>query len=85
VAYLGIFLRGEAYARNFFGGVQQIHLRAQGREKGDLGALAPLSGVPLNLQISKTRILIRLLRMYFPENWEFGLALSKLWNFGVGF
>jgi hypothetical protein len=23
-----------------------------------------------------------LLRMYFPRNWEFGSALSKLWNFG---
>jgi hypothetical protein len=26
----------------------------------------------------ETRILIRLLRMYFPRNWEFGSALSKL-------
>jgi hypothetical protein len=23
--------------------------------------------------------------MYFPRNWEFGLALSKLQNFGGGF
>jgi hypothetical protein len=22
--------------------------------------------------------------MYFPRNWEFGLAVSKLRNFGVG-
>jgi hypothetical protein len=39
------------------------------------------NGVPLNLQMSETGILIRLLRMYFPRNWEFGLALSKLRNF----
>jgi hypothetical protein len=32
--------------------------------------------------MSETRILIRLLRMKFPRNWEFGSALSKLRNFG---
>jgi hypothetical protein len=32
--------------------------------------------------MSETRILIRLLRMYFPRNSEFGSALSKLRNFG---
>jgi hypothetical protein len=46
-----------------------------------LGAVAPWSGVPLNLQMSETCILIRLLRMHFPRNWEFGSALSKLRNF----
>jgi hypothetical protein len=69
--------------RNFVRrGVQQIQLRTEGRENGDLGAIAPKSGVPLNLQMSETRILIRLLRLYFPRNWEFGSALSKLRNFG---
>jgi hypothetical protein len=34
--------------------------------------------------MSETRILIRLLWMYFPQNWEFGSALSKLWNFEGG-
>jgi hypothetical protein len=34
-------------------------------------------GVLLNLQMSETRVLIRLLRMYFPRNWEFGSVLSK--------
>jgi hypothetical protein len=28
--------------------------------------------------------MIRLLRMYFPRNWEFGSALSKLRNLGGG-
>jgi hypothetical protein len=53
----------------FFGGegVQQIQLRIEGRENGDLGAVDPYSGVPLNLQMSETHILIRLLRMYFFE------------------
>jgi hypothetical protein len=32
--------------------------------------------------MNETRILIRLLWMYIPRNWEFGSALSKLWNFG---
>jgi hypothetical protein len=32
--------------------------------------------------MSETRILIRLLRMYFPRNWEFSSALTKLRNFG---
>jgi hypothetical protein len=32
--------------------------------------------------MSETRTRIRLLRMYFPRNWEFGPALSKLQNFG---
>ena len=34
--------------------------------------------------MSESRILVRLLRMYFPRNWEFGSALSKLRNFGGG-
>jgi hypothetical protein len=57
-------------------------LRIQGRENGDLGAVAPYSRVPLILQMSETSILIRLLRMYFPRNWEFGSLLSKLQYFG---
>jgi hypothetical protein len=76
--------------RNFFrgvgwvGGGQQIQLRTVGRENGDLGAVAPYSGVPFNLQMNETHILIRLLRMYsyIPRNWEFGSALAKLRNFG---
>jgi hypothetical protein len=46
----------------FFGGeggeVQQVQLRTECRENGDLGAVAPKSGVPLNLQMSETRILL---------------------------
>jgi hypothetical protein len=51
----------------FGGGVQQIQLRPEGRENGDLGALAPQSGVPLNLQMSESHILIRLLRIFSTE------------------
>jgi hypothetical protein len=65
------------------GGVQQIQLRTEGRENGYLGAVAPWSGVPLDLQMNETRILITLLWMYIPRNWEFGSALSKLRNFGT--
>jgi hypothetical protein len=71
------FLRGR-------GGGKSSTNSVEAREYGDLGAVAPYSGVPLNLQMSETLILIRLLRIYFPLNREFGSALSKLRNFGVG-
>jgi hypothetical protein len=44
------------------------------REQG-LWAVAPSAGVPLYLQMSETCILIRLLWMYFPQNWEFSSVL----------
>jgi hypothetical protein len=44
------------------------------------GGGSPLFRVPLNLQMSEARILIRLLQMYYPQNREFGSALSKLRN-----
>jgi hypothetical protein len=77
-----VVFRISGVPRNFFsgGGGQQIQLRAEGT--GIWGAVAPLSGVPLNLQMSETRVLIRLLRMYFPRNREFSSAFSKLRNFG---
>jgi hypothetical protein len=34
--------------------------------------------------MNETHILIRLLQMYIPQNWEFGSALAKLWNFRGG-
>jgi hypothetical protein len=43
VAYPGIFSRG-GFRQEFFRGlgvVQQIQLRTESREKGDLGAVAP--------------------------------------------
>jgi hypothetical protein len=57
------------------GGLTNSAERTESRENGD--------GVPLTLQMSETRILIRLLRIYFPRNWEFGSALLKLRNFGT--
>jgi hypothetical protein len=56
-------------------GVQQIQLRTKERENRDLGAVAPLSEVLLILQMSEPLIFIRFLRIYFPQNWEFGSAL----------
>jgi hypothetical protein len=49
-------------------------------ERGSGGG-SPLIRGSTQFAKSDTRILIRLLRMYFPRNWEFGLALSKLRNF----
>jgi hypothetical protein len=85
VAYPGSLFRGEGReGREGRGGVQQTQLRTEGRKIGGLEAVDPYSGVPLNLQMSETRILISLLQMYFPRNWEFGSALSKLRNLGGG-
>jgi hypothetical protein len=42
------------------------------------------NGGSLNLQMNEPRILIRLLRMYIPRNWEFGSASAKLRNFDGG-
>jgi hypothetical protein len=67
-----------------WGGVQQIRLRTDCRENRDLGAVAPRSVFPLNMQMSKTIFINSLLRMYFPRNWKFGSALSKLRNLGKG-
>jgi hypothetical protein len=50
-------------------------------ERGS-GDGSPYSGVPLNLQMNETHILIRLLWMYIPQNWEFSSALVKPQNFG---
>jgi hypothetical protein len=49
-------LKLSGVTRNFFrgGGVQQIQLKTERRVNGDLGAVAPQSGVPLNLQMSET-------------------------------
>jgi hypothetical protein len=54
-----------------------------GPRKWGSGGGRPYSGVPLNLQMTETDFLIRLLRMYFSRNWEFVSALSKFRNFGV--
>jgi hypothetical protein len=48
--------RDNGVPRNFFGGGSTNSV--EDRENGDLGAVAPYSGVPPNLQISETRILI---------------------------
>jgi hypothetical protein len=84
VAYPGFFFSGGGglhkgiYVGGWGGGCQQIQLRIEGRQNGDLGAVAPWS----NLQMNETHILIRLLWMYIPQNWEFGSALAKLSEFG---
>jgi hypothetical protein len=68
---------------NFVGGWGSTNsVENSEQREWDLWAVALYSGVPLNFQMSETRILIRLLRMYFPRNCEFGSALSKLRNFG---
>jgi hypothetical protein len=64
------------------GGVQQIQLRLENREWGSGGG-SPLSGVPLNLQMNETNILIRLLQLYIPRNWKFGSALAKFRGGGL--
>jgi hypothetical protein len=68
----------------FRGGGSSNSVEDRGQIERGSGGGSPLSGVPLYLQMGETRITIRLLRMCFPRNWEFGSALSYLQNFGVG-
>jgi hypothetical protein len=72
-----------AYPVLLFGGSTNSFEDKGQRVRGSAGR-SPYSEVPLNLQMSETRILIKLLRMCYPLNWEFGSALSKLRNVGVG-
>jgi hypothetical protein len=86
VAYPGIVSArgGGGVTRILSGGcsTNSVDDREQ-RERGS-GAGSPQSGVPLNLQMNATHILIILLRIYIPRNYEFGSALAKLRNFGGG-
>jgi hypothetical protein len=51
------------------------------REGGSEGCSLLVRG-SLNLQMSEKFILVRLLQMYFPKNWEFVSPLSKHRSFG---
>jgi hypothetical protein len=64
------------------GDVQQIQLRTAGWINGDLRVVASWSGVPLNLQMSETCILVWLLQMYFPHNWNSAQLCQNFGNFG---
>jgi hypothetical protein len=68
-----------AYPGILFGGGSPNSIEDRGQKERGSGGGSPLLGVvPPNLQMSETHILIRLLWMYFSQNWEFGSALSKL-------
>jgi hypothetical protein len=67
-------------ARNFFRGDSTNSFEDRGQRERGLGAVAPQSGVPLYLQVSETRILIRLLRMIFHGT---GNLTQPCQNFGV--
>jgi hypothetical protein len=69
-----------AYPEIFLGGRGSIN-SVEDRGNGDLGLLAPSQRFH---SVNETHILTRLLPMYFPRNWEFDSALSKLLNFGGG-
>jgi hypothetical protein len=56
-------------------------LEPSGPVQASNGITLPYSGDPLNLQMSETHILVRLLQMYFPRNWKFGLTLSFIHSF----
>jgi hypothetical protein len=64
----------------FGGGVQQIQLRTEGRENRDLGAVAPYSRVPPNLQMGETHILIRFLGCIFHRT---GNSARLCQKFGI--
>jgi hypothetical protein len=75
-----VYCKVQVSATSWGGSTNSVEDKGQ-KERGSLGG-TPYSGFWLNLQMSKIRILIRLLRMYFPRNWEFVSAPSKLRNFG---
>jgi hypothetical protein len=68
--------------RNFFRKGSANSFEDRGQRERRSGGGSPLFRVPLNLQTSELRIVIRLLRMYFPRNWKFGSALPKFRSFG---
>jgi hypothetical protein len=74
--------------RNFFlggrGGGSTNSVEERGQRELGSGGGSLLARGSANLQMGETRILIRLLRIYFPRNREFGSVLSKLRNFGGG-
>jgi hypothetical protein len=74
VAYPEFFFRGGG------GGVKQIQLRTEGRGNGDLGAVAPSSEFPLNLQMSETVFLLGCYGFIFHGSRN----LAQLRNFGGG-
>jgi hypothetical protein len=71
-----------AFPGNFFGGgvsTNSVEDRGQ-KERGFGGGSALVRG---SAQFANSEpSIIRLLRMYFSRNWEFGSVLSKLRNFG---
>jgi hypothetical protein len=73
VAYLGIL---------FGGGFNKFSCGQRADRTGIWGRWPSSQWFRSILLMSETRIVIRLLRMYFPRNWKFGSALSKLRNFG---
>jgi hypothetical protein len=78
------FFRGGWLHLEFFSGASTNSVEDRGhRERGSGGSSPPSQGFHSILQMNETHILIRFLRMYFPRNWEFGSALSKLRNLGV--
>jgi hypothetical protein len=73
VAYPGIFSSEREFNKFSWG------QRAERTGSGDGSPLVKGSAVFAN---EWNPILIRLLRMYFPQNWEFGSTVSKFRNFG---
>jgi hypothetical protein len=66
------------------GGGSTISVEDRGHWEREFWGSSPLVRGSTLFANGWTRILIRLLQMYFPQNREFGSALSKLWNFGGG-
>jgi hypothetical protein len=77
-------VRAVAYRGILFGWVgSKNHLRAEGRENGDLGAVPRSQGFRSICKWVKPVFLLGCYGCIFPRNWEFGSALLKLRNFGV--
>jgi hypothetical protein len=70
--------------QEFGGGVSTSSVGARGQRGRGSEVGSPIVKAPLDLQMNETHIVIRLLRLYIPRNWEFRSALAKYRNLGVG-
>jgi hypothetical protein len=76
------YFHASGLPRNFVRGCPTNSVEYRGQRERGSGGGSPLVRGSTQFANEWNPILIRLLRIYFPRNWEFGSALSKLWNLG---
>jgi hypothetical protein len=77
VTYPDIFFWGVTPGIFSGGGGSTNSVEDRGQREWGSGRGSPLVRGSTQFQMNETHILVRLLRMYIPQNWEFGSALAK--------